>query len=352
MATEGADESNLHTEKKYQKDAKIGEGTYAVVYQGTQIATGRKVAIKKIKIGQFKDGLDLTAIREVKFLQEFKHTNIVELVDVFSHKTNLNLVLEYLDSDLEQIIKDKSILFMPADIKSWMMMMLRGLDHCHQSWVLHRDMKPNNLLLARNGQLKIADFGLARDWGDPGKQMTSQVVTRWYRAPELLFGAKEYSYAVDVWAVGCIFAELMLRTPYVAGDSDMDQLTKIFHALGTPSEADWPNMTTLPDYVPFRTYPKVPLGQYFTAAGSDALDLLEKMLVFDPAKRWTCRECLNHSYFSNAPLPTKPEKLPQRAPEPEKVADTLKRKAGSLSTDNDEKLVARNKIARKLTFED
>jgi serine/threonine protein kinase len=101
-------------------------------------------------------------------------------------------------------------------------------------------MKPNNLLLARSGQLKIADFGLARDWGDPGKQMTSQVVTRWYRAPELLFGAKEYSYAVDVWAVGCIFAELMLRTPYVAGDSDMDQLTKIFHALGTPSEADWP----------------------------------------------------------------------------------------------------------------
>jgi cyclin-dependent kinase 7 len=103
-----------------------------------------------------------------------------------------------------------------------------------------QDMKPNNLLLARNGQLKIADFGLARDWGDPGKQMTSQVVTRWYRAPELLFGAKEYSYAVDIWAVGCIFAELMLRTPYVAGDSDMDQLTKIFHALGTPTEADWP----------------------------------------------------------------------------------------------------------------
>jgi cyclin-dependent kinase 7 len=105
---------------------------------GTQIATGRKVAIKKIKIGQFKDGLDLTAVREVKYLQEFKHTNIVELIDVFSHKTNLNLVLEYLDSDLEQIIKDKSILFMPADIKSWMIMMLRGLDHCHRNWVLHR----------------------------------------------------------------------------------------------------------------------------------------------------------------------------------------------------------------------
>lgn len=103
-----------------------------------------------------------------------------------------------------------------------------------------QDMKPNNLLLTQDGVLKIADFGLARDWGDPGKAMTSQVVTRWYRSPELLYGAQEYTYAVDIWAVGCIFAELMLRTPYVAGESDIDQLTKIFHALGTPTEADWP----------------------------------------------------------------------------------------------------------------
>ena len=101
-------------------------------------------------------------------------------------------------------------------------------------------MKPNNFLLTHDGVLKIADFGLARDWGDAGRSMTSQVVTRWYRSPELLFGAKEYTYAVDIWAVGCIFAELMLRTPYVAGDSDLDQLTKIFHALGTPTETDWP----------------------------------------------------------------------------------------------------------------
>ncbi|KAI8970191.1 kinase-like domain-containing protein [Mycotypha africana] len=305
------EEFNPLNDFKYTKDAKVGEGTYAVVYRGTCVQSGRRVAIKKIKMGQFKDGLDLTAIREVKYLQELRHPNIIELIDVFSQKTNLNLVLEYLDTDLEQVIKDKSLLFMPADIKSWMMMMLRGLDHCHRHFILHRDMKPNNLLITKEGQLKIADFGLARDWGDPNRQMTSEVVTRWYRSPELLLGAKEYSYAVDIWAVGCIFAELMLRTPYVAGESDMDQLTKIFHALGTPTEHEWPGLSTLPGYVPFKHFPKVPLRQYFTAAGADALSLLEQMLVFDPNKRWTAEECLGHSYFRNAPLPTTPEKLPK-----------------------------------------
>ncbi|KAG1120295.1 hypothetical protein G6F42_012779 [Rhizopus arrhizus] len=332
MDSDDAEEVNLKTEHRYVKDAKVGEGT--------SVQTGRKVAIKKIKMGQFKDGLDLTAIREVKYLQELRHPNVIELIDVFSHKTNLNLVLEYLDSDLEQVIKDKSILFMPADIKSWMLMMLRGLDHCHRHFVLHRDMKPNNLLLTNEGVLKIADFGLARDWGDPGKQMTSQVVTRWYRSPELLFGAKEYSYAVDIWAVGCIFAELMLRTPYVAGDTDIDQLTKIFHALGTPSDADWPGMSSLPDYIQFKSFPKVPLRQYFTAAGTDALSLLEQMLVFDPSRRWTAEECLGHSYFRNTPLATEPSKLPQTK-KPEAETSSLKRKA----TDHLDK-----KVPRKLNF--
>ncbi|ORX57473.1 Pkinase-domain-containing protein [Hesseltinella vesiculosa] len=294
-----------------EKNAKIGEGTYAVVYRARQKDTDRVVAVKKIKMGQFTDGLDLTAIREVKYLQELHHPNVIELIDVFSHKTSLNLVLEFLDSDLEQVIKNKSILFMPADIKSWMVMMLRGLDHCHRHYILHRDMKPNNLLLTADGVLKIADFGLARDWGDAGRQMTSQVVTRWYRSPELLFGAKEYSYAVDMWSVGCIFAELMLRTPFVAGESDMDQLTKIFTAMGTPTEKDWPGMTSLPDFIQFRVFPKVALHQYFIAAGRDAIDLLEKMLVFDPRKRWSTDECLNHQYFKNTPLPTPTENLPR-----------------------------------------
>jgi cyclin-dependent kinase 7 len=132
----------------------------------------------------------------------------------------------------------------------------------------------------------------------------------------LLFGANEYSFAVDIWAVGCIFAELMLRTPYVAGDTDMDQITKIFHALGTPNEQDWPGMSSLPDFIQFKSFPKVPLRQYFTAAGADALSLLERMLVYDPNKRWSAEECLGHSYFRNTPLATSPEKLPHLKTKP------------------------------------
>ncbi|KAG0040021.1 TFIIH complex serine/threonine-protein kinase subunit kin28 [Podila clonocystis] len=336
-----AEKHNEEVYRDYKKDRKVGEGAYAVVYLGTQISTNKTVAIKKIKIGQFKDGLDMSAIREVKTLQELRHPNVVELMEVFFHKTNLNLVLEYLESDLEMIIKDKSIVFTAGDVKHWMLMTLRGLDHCHRNWILHRDMKPNNLLLGRDGQLKIADFGLARDFGDRGRQLTAQVVTRWYRAPELLFGAKEYGYGVDIWSTGCIFAELLLRNPYLPGNTDMDQLETMFRALGTPSEAEWPGMSLLPSYVSFKFYPKTPQRLLFTAAAPDTLELLESMLIYDPNRRISAREALLHPYFFNKPRPTPLEKLPRHIRESPEEA-RLKRKADTLATmDDDTKRVAR-----------
>jgi cyclin-dependent kinase 7 len=246
-------------------------------------------------------------------------TNL-QLLDVFSSKSNLNLVLEFLDTDLEAVIKDRSLIFQASDIKSWMLMTMRGLEFCHRNWVLHRvgspericlqsesaqDMKPNNLLIAPDGRLKIADFGLAREFGDPKVPMSHQVVTRWYRAPELLFAAQSYHTGVDVWAAGCIFAELLLRVPYLAGDNDMDQLNKIFSALGTPTEEEWPvsvsqnrttdltaaqNHTRLPGYLKFDKKPKQPLNRLFTAASAEALDWLAKTLTFDPMKRITAKE--------------------------------------------------------------
>ncbi|KAG0264746.1 TFIIH complex serine/threonine-protein kinase subunit kin28 [Mortierella polycephala] len=324
-----AEQHNNQVYKDYKKDRKVGEGAYAVVYLGTQLSTKKVVAIKKIKIGQFKDGLDMSAIREVKTLQELRHPNVVELMEVYFHKTNLNLVLEFLESDLEMIIKDKSIVFMPGDVKHWMLMTLRGLDHCHRNWILHRDMKPNNLLLGKNGQLKIADFGLARDFGDRNRPSTTQVVTRWYRAPELLFGAKDYGYGIDIWAIGCIFAELLLRNPYLPGDSDMQQLDTIFKALGTPTEADWPGVSSLVHYVQFRHYPKTPLRLLFTAAGADTLELLESMLIYDPNRRISAREALLHPYFFNKPRPTPLENLPKHVRETPEAAK-LKRKADTL----------------------
>ena len=173
--------------EKYIKNQRIGEGTFAIVYHATQISTQKQCAIKKIKLVNFKDGIDYSAIAEIKLLRELVHPNIISLIDVFASNQNLNLVLEFLDADLEQIIKNKSVVFSAADIKSWMLMTLRGIRHCHSQFVIHRDLKPNNLLLASDGILKIADFGLARDYGNVTK-MTPTVVTRWYRAPELLLG--------------------------------------------------------------------------------------------------------------------------------------------------------------------
>ncbi|KAJ2888181.1 TFIIH complex serine/threonine-protein kinase subunit kin28 [Coemansia asiatica] len=330
---------NKETESLYKKQRKLGEGTYAVVYQGQHIKTGRTVAIKKIKVGNMRSGLDMSAIREVKALQELRHPNVIELVDVFSHKTNLNLVLEYLDTDLEIVIKEKNLVFMPADIKSWMMMALRGLDHCHKCWLLHRDLKPNNLLIASDGQLKLADFGLARDFGDVKRAMTSNTVTRWYRAPELLLGATNYTGAIDIWAMGCIFAELLLRAPYLPGDSDIEQLTTIFKARGTPTEEEWPGMSKLPAGFKFDKYPRPQFSDLFQGASEDALVLMNLMLTFNPTNRISAGDALRHPYFSNMPRPTKPAKLPR----------PKKEQAAEIAADGE---MANNEDSRKRQFKD
>ncbi|KFY15206.1 hypothetical protein V492_02162, partial [Pseudogymnoascus sp. VKM F-4246] len=226
---------------KYIKGKKLGEGTYANVYLGTlRSDPTHLVAIKKIKIqAEYTEGLAPDAVRELKHLQELSHPNIITLHSVFSSRDqNLNLVLEYLPlGDLEMLIKDvEGVRYGAADIKAWMGMLSRAVWFCHANAVLHRDIKPNNLLIAADGMVKLADFGLARSFADPYKQMTSNVITRWYRPPELLFGARHYSGAVDIWAVGLVFAELLIRTPYLAGDTEVHQISLICQAIGTPTE--------------------------------------------------------------------------------------------------------------------
>uniref|UniRef100_A0A1A9WIE6 Cyclin-dependent kinase 7 n=1 Tax=Glossina brevipalpis TaxID=37001 RepID=A0A1A9WIE6_9MUSC len=318
-------------QQRYEKIAFLGEGQFATVYKARDVLTEQIVAVKKIKIGsreEAQDGINRTALREIKLLHELQHVNVIGLVDVFGHKSNVSLVFDFMDTDLEIIIKDPKIILTQADIKAYMVMTLKGLEYLHMKWILHRDLKPNNLLVNSDGILKIGDFGLAKFFGSPSRIYTHQVVTRWYRAPELLFGARQYSIGIDIWAVGCILAELLLRVPFLPGESDLDQLTKIFQALGTPTEDIWPNFSNLPDFMQFKQFPGAPLHQYFTAAPDDLLALAERLLALNPAQRCSCKEALTMSYFTNKPSPSLGHKLPMPNTNKQNVDDkpTLKRK--------------------------
>ncbi|KAF3915867.1 hypothetical protein AA313_de0201689 [Arthrobotrys entomopaga] len=361
---EDPDDLNTKTKRKYTKDRRVGEGAYAVVHLGHRLATATEsavpVAIKKIKVNtEFRDGLSMDAIRELKYLRELHHPNIIALLDVFSSKSqNLCLVLEFLVCDLEKIIKDSSLTLSMADVKSWMLMSLRGLWWCHKAFVLHRDIKPNNLLISGSGVLKLADFGLARSFSDPYRPMTSNVITRWYRPPELFYGAKFYSSAVDIFSLGLVFCELMLRTPFLPGNTDLHQIELICQALGTPNEDNWPGVTSLPGYHSVENGASVKergrdfFMNTFIAAGEAGVDLLMKMIKLDPRKRCSAREALDAAWFSQEPYPTKPANLPKKVDGKgiEKVGSDLKRKAGELFNSNDETNGRGKKVARKLDF--
>lgn len=299
--------------KRYEKISFLGEGQFATVYKARDLTNGMIVAVKKIKVGsrtEAKDGINRTAIREIKFLRDLKHPNVIGLLDVFGHKSNVSLVFDFMDTDLEIVIKDSQIVLIPAHVKAYMIMTLQGLEYLHSNWILHRDLKPNNLLINSKGVLKIGDFGLAKNYGSPNKVYSHQVVTRWYRAPELIFGAKIYSTGIDIWAVGCILAELLLRVPFLPGETDLDQLNQIFKVLGSPSEEDWPHVSTLPHFVQFKPMPAIPFRDIFTASSDDLIEVLEKMLALNPLKRCTCKEALKMPYFSNRPAPTQCSQLP------------------------------------------
>lgn len=319
---------------------KLGEGTYAIVYKGhLRSDPNVLVAIKKFKVdpSQQKEGLNVDTIREIKYLQEISHPSIVALLDVFSSKDqNINMVIEYFSNgNLEELIRDKSVSYGAADVKAWMGMLCRAIYYCHSNFILHRDIKPNNLLIAADGEVKLADFGLARSFGEPRYQMTSAVITLWYRPPELLFGARQYGGAIDIWSIGMVFAELLIRRPYAAADvadqqvlasggGTVAQLDKICEAVGTPNEDNWPGVSNLRDY--FDLDKKIPVRdktfymQMFPTAGSVGVDLLMAMLKLDPRKRVTARGSLEHEWWSVDPRPTDKENLPKQGGGASKMA--------------------------------
>uniref|UniRef100_A0A0N4ZUT4 Protein kinase domain-containing protein n=1 Tax=Parastrongyloides trichosuri TaxID=131310 RepID=A0A0N4ZUT4_PARTI len=281
---------------------KIGEGTYGVVYKSKHKYTGITVALKKIRIETDDDGIPATAIREVAMLREVRHPNIVSLEAVILQPKKIFLVFEFLPMDLKLYL-DKipfGKVMESKTVESFMYQICQAMCYCHQRRILHRDLKPQNILVSNSGCIKLADFGLARTIGIPLRAYTHEIVTLWYRSPEIMLGSEKYSTAVDVWSIGCVFAEMASGSPLFCGDSEIDQLYKIFRQLGTPTPSIWPGLQYLPDYKPnFPNWKKNSINERFLKyLNDDGLDLLQKMLIYDPIKRADLKVILKHDYFS------------------------------------------------------
>ena len=255
-------------------------------------------------------GVHFSTLREIKILQEIKHDNIIEMIDVFQIKNTTFIVLELMKTDLSKIILSKNIALSLDQIKWIMIQILEGLKVLYKNWIMHRDLSPANLLVSDKGEIKFSDFGLSRLFADTDRPLTKNLVTLPYRAPEILFGAVHYGPEVDIWAVGWILAELVLKEPIFQGVNDLDQLARIFSILGTPTDETWEGVTDLPDYVEFEEIEPEPFSNIFQSFDKNFLHLLGKLLVLNPKNRITLEEALDHSFFTEAPQPWDPLSIP------------------------------------------
>ncbi|XP_005187346.2 serine/threonine-protein kinase dyf-5 isoform X1 [Musca domestica] len=283
---------------RYITLTQLGDGTYGTVVLGQRKDTGEKVAIKRMK-RKYYSWEEAMNLREVKSLKKLSHPNIVKLKEVIRENDTLYFVFEYMKENLYQMIKDRDTHLPEPTLKSILFQVLTGLAFMHRHGFFHRDLKPENLLCSGPELIKIADFGLAREIRSR-PPFTDYVSTRWYRAPEVLLHSTNYGSSIDMWAMGCIMAELYTFRPLFPGSSEVDQLYKICSVLGTPDKNDWPEGYRLAASIHFR-YPdcvRVPLNSIVTRCSQPGLDLLEDMLLYDPDKRPTAQQSLKYPYFN------------------------------------------------------
>ncbi|XP_029450763.1 LOW QUALITY PROTEIN: cyclin-dependent kinase 4-like [Rhinatrema bivittatum] len=289
---------------QYEPVAEIGVGAYGTVYKARDLQSGKFVALKNVRVQTNENGLPLSTVREVallKRLEHFDHPNIVRLMDVCAtartdRETKVTLVFEHVDQDLKTYLDKAPSPGLPLEtIKDLMRQFLSGLDFLHSNCIVHRDLKPENILVTSSGQVKLADFGLARMYSCQ-MALTPVVVTLWYRAPEVLLQST-YATPVDMWSVGCIFAEMFRRKPLFSGNSEVDQLGKIFDMIGLPSEEDWPLDVTLPRGA-FTPRSPQPVEEFVPEIDEFGAQLLLEMLTFNPHRRTSAFAALHHPFLT------------------------------------------------------
>lgn len=293
----------------------VGAGTYGKVFKAIHIYTRDKVALKKIRMEGERDGYPITAVREIRLLQHLRHKHVIALHEVMVEKNECFMVFEYMSHDLTGLINHPTFRLTEAHRKNLAMQMFDGLDFLHRRGVLHRDIKAANILVSNTGQLKYADFGLARFYTKSRSlDYTNRVITIWYRPPELLLGETQYGPAVDIWSAACVFMEMFTRKAIFPGEgSELSQLQKVYNVLGTPTRAEWPAITDLPWFElmsPTTRKHRQFESQFSSVLSAGAMDLVKWCFKYDPANRPSSEEVLQHAYFTTEePAPKQPIEL-------------------------------------------
>ncbi|KAK4490720.1 hypothetical protein RD792_001421, partial [Penstemon davidsonii] len=304
----------------YERLEKIGQGTYSDVYRARDVVTGKMVALKKVRFDNFQPESVRFMAREILILRKLNHPNVMKLEGIITSQLScsLYLVFEYMEHDLAGLLSCPDIKFTDSQIKCYMQQLLSGVEHCHSRGVMHRDLKTSNILVNNEGILKIGDFGLANTRPKNKQPLTSRVVTLWYRPPELLLGSTNYGETVDLWSVGCVFAELFIGRPLLKGRTEVEQLHKIFKLCGTPPDDYW-KRSKLPLATMFK--PQHPyestLRERCKEFPKSAVNLIEAFLSIEPYKRGTASFALHSEYFSTKPYACDPSRLPKYPPNKE-----------------------------------
>ncbi|KAM1052620.1 hypothetical protein FF1_000207 [Malus domestica] len=315
------------TADSYDKLAKVGQGTYSNVYKARDRDTKKIVALKKVRFDTSEPESVKFMAREITMLQKLDHPNIIKLEGIATSRMqySLYLVFDFMQSDLTRVISRPGQRLTEPQVKCYMQQLLAGLQHCHENGILHRDIKASNLLIDRNGMLKIADFGLANFFPPKKRPLTSRVVTLWYRAPELLLGSTDYGVGIDLWSAGCLLAEMFVGRPVMPGRTEVEQLHRIFKLCGSPGEDYWKKMKLPTSFRPPQHY-KPSFEEFFRDFSTSSFDLLTTLLALDPASRGSAASALQSQFFSSSPSACDLSALPVMYKEEDERTHTKDRK--------------------------